>query len=83
MDDLNQATMMKEQTVTAALSDHPDHAIHLNNLGISLQRRFERTGSLNGLNQSITTYKQAAAITPINHADYTTYLGRILQRRFE
>ncbi|EUC39771.1 hypothetical protein COCMIDRAFT_110631 [Bipolaris oryzae ATCC 44560] len=44
--------------VGATPQDHPDRAGHLNNLGIRLGRRFERTGSMDDLNRSISSFEE-------------------------
>ena len=49
--------------------DHPDRAMYLNNLGISLQSRFERTGSMDDLDRAIATKEQAVESTPVDHPD--------------
>ena len=41
--------------------------MYLNNLGIALQSRFERTGSMDDLDRAITTNEQAVASTPDDH----------------
>ena len=75
-----------EQAVASTPDDHPDRAMYLNNLGIALQSRFERTGSMDDLDRAITTNEQAVASTPDDHpnrAMYLNNLGNALQRRFE
>jgi hypothetical protein len=43
----------------------------LNNLGIALQNRFERTESMDDLDRAIMTNEQAVELTPIDHPDRT------------
>ena len=69
MDDLDRAITMNEQAVASTPDDHPDRAGRLNNLGIALQSRFERTGSMDDLDRAITTNEQAVASTPDDHPD--------------
>ena len=59
MDDLDRAIVINEQAVESTPVDHPNRAIYLNNLGIALQSRFERTGSMDDLDRAITTNEQA------------------------
>jgi hypothetical protein len=54
-------------------------------LGLSLQYRFNRTGDLGDINQSIFTLQQVISLTPDDHANTTVYLrnlGLSLQSRF-
>ena len=53
---------------------------------IALQRRFERTGSMDDLDRAIRTNEQAVASTPDDHPNrgmYLNNLGNALQSRFE
>ena len=86
MEDLDRAIVTKEQAVESTPDDHPDRAGCLNNLGIALQSRFERTGSMDDLDRAIVTNEQAVESTPDDHPDRAMYLnnlGNALQRRFE
>ena len=59
MDDLDRAIVTSEQAVESTPDGHPARAMYLNNLGIALQRRFERTGSMEDLDRAIVTSEQA------------------------
>jgi tetratricopeptide (TPR) repeat protein len=86
MDDLNGAIIMNERAVESIPSDHPDRAVILNNLGITLQSRFERTGSIDDIDRAVTINEQAVISTPIDHPGYIRTLenlGAALQSRFE
>ena len=86
MEDLDRAIVTNEQAVESTPDDHPDRAMYLNNLGIALQSRFERTGSMEDLDRAIVTNEQAVESTPDGHPDRAMYLnnlGNALQRRFE
>ena len=59
---------------------------YLNNLWIALMRRFERTGSTEGVDRAIDTIKQAVEFMPVDHPDRAMYLsdlGGALQERFQ
>jgi hypothetical protein len=62
VDDLDQAITLKEQAVASTPPDHPDRVERFNSLGSALQRRFERTGSMNDLVQAITSKEKAVVI---------------------
>ncbi len=53
----------------------PDLAGRLNNLGIKLARRFERTGKMEDLKESIRRAQQAIDITPQDHPDLAGQLN--------
>jgi len=59
---------------------HPNKPGHLSNLGIALERRFYRLGSLTDLDNAISNQK-AVDLTPDGHlgkADYLYKLGLAL-----
>jgi Tetratricopeptide repeat len=60
MDDLGRAIVTNQQAVESTPIDHPDRAGRLNDLGIALRSRFERTGSKDDLDRAISTIEQAA-----------------------
>jgi hypothetical protein len=62
MNDLDRAITMNEQAVTSTPEDYPNRSVMLHCLGSMLQRRFEKTGSMDDLNQAITKNEQAVAI---------------------
>jgi tetratricopeptide (TPR) repeat protein len=66
--------------------EHSNRAMGLTALGIALQRRFERTGSMDDLDRAILTSEQAVKLTPVNHPSRAIYLnnfGSALAKRFE
>ena len=86
MGDLEKAIVLVEQVVKSTPSDHPDHAMYLNNLRNALQSQFERTGSMEDLNRAIETNEQAVKSTPSDYSDHAMYLDSFeiaLQSRFE
>jgi len=86
MDDLDRAIMAKEQAVELTPVNHPDRAGRLNDLGNSLQRRFERTGSMDDLGHAIVTQEEAVESTPLDHPDRAAWLSNLgitLQSRFQ
>ena len=63
-----------------------DRAIRLNNLGVALQTRFERIGSIEDLDRAIVTNEKAVETAPDGHPNRAMYLnnfGNALQIRFE
>ena len=52
MEDLDRAIEMSRQSVVSAPNNDPDRAVYLSNLGITLQRRLERTGSITDLDDA-------------------------------
>jgi hypothetical protein len=74
------------QRVVSTSTHHLDRARHLKMLGIALEMRFKRTGSMQDLDQSISNSEQAVASIPIDHPDrgvYLNNLGIVLQTRFK
>ena len=65
MDDLVRAIATIVLAIELTPVDHPDHATCLNNLGIALRKRFERTGSMEDLDRAITTSEQAMESIPV------------------
>ena len=83
MDDLDRAIMTNEQAVESTPDDHPNRAGCLNNLGIALQSRFERTGSMDDLDRAIVTNEQAVESTPDDHPDRAGMLNNLGNRTAE
>jgi len=84
--DLEEAIGRQSQAVKGTAGSDPDLAGRLNNLGVILQSRFERTGRMEDLEESIRQAQQAVDITPQDHpnlAGRLNNLGIKLQRRFE
>ncbi|KAL8634707.1 MAG: hypothetical protein Q9228_007713, partial [Teloschistes exilis] len=59
MEDLGEAIRVARQAVKATPEDHPDLAGRLNNLGVQLTRRYERTGQMEDLEEAIRVARQA------------------------
>ncbi|RYP62375.1 hypothetical protein DL770_009601 [Monosporascus sp. CRB-9-2] len=75
-----------EMAVSATPEDHPNRAGRLNNLGIMLCRRFERTSSMADLNRAVDIASMAVEATPQDHPDRAAVLknlGNCFGRRFE
>ncbi len=74
------------QAVAASPADHPDRGAMLSNLGLALQRRFERAGDRADLDAAIAAGEQAVAASPADHpgrAAMLADLGVALRIRFE
>jgi hypothetical protein len=54
LSDMNKSISLKEEAVRLTADGHPDKPSRLNNLGISLLRRFERLGDLSDMNKSVS-----------------------------
>ena len=77
MEDLDRAIRTNEDAVDSTPNDHPSRAICLNNLGNTLHRRFERTGSIDDLDRAIVTKEQAVESTPNDHIDRALNLNNL------
>src|SRR5436305_1164751 len=60
---LHRSIEVSMKAVVLISDNHSDMSIYVNNLEIELQRRFERTGSMNDLNESIEASKKAIELT--------------------
>ena len=58
MTDLDRTIFMNENSITSTSRDDPRYTHYLGNLWNTLQRLFERTGSMEDLNQAIMTIEQ-------------------------
>lgn len=86
MNDLDRAISTSELAVQLTSDLHPRYAEYLNNLGIALQKRFERTGSTDDLDRALAASERAVASTPSDHSNRALLLnnfGIALQKRFE
>ena len=65
---------------------HADRAMYFNSLGIALEYRFKRTGSMDDLNTAIKVKEEAVKLTPmdsrLSRAIYLNNLGASLDSRF-
>ncbi len=74
------------RVLATTATDDPQRPLHLSKLCVALQRRFDRTGAIEDLDQAITMGRQAVESIPADHPHRSTYLsnlGGALQRRFE
>ncbi|NYH51398.1 copper(I)-binding protein [Nocardiopsis arvandica] len=74
-----------KRMVEATPDGHPDQAGRLSNLGGALQTRFEHTGAMADLNETVIVGYQAVQATPDGHPDqagHLSNLGGALQTRF-
>jgi Tetratricopeptide repeat len=72
--------------VKATSSDPPDRARRLDNLGIWLGTRFDRTKAVDDLNHAVEATDKAVKTIPSDHPDRAGYLNNLgiwLGRRFE
>src|SRR5438045_1607125 len=95
IDDLNCAIMRKQQIVQLTPHDHLDRTMYLDNLNNSLQKRFERTESMDDIERTesmddidrvIRTNEQIIESTSNNHlyhARRLNNLGTALLTRFK
>jgi hypothetical protein len=68
--------------VAATPDDHPNLATRLNNLGSKLESRFERTGSMEDLEEASQRAGQAVSATPDDHPNLAGMLNNQLESRF-
>ncbi|MGH3374461.1 MAG: tetratricopeptide repeat protein, partial [Actinoallomurus sp.] len=83
---LSATTQLWQHILTATPTDHPNRAGHLNDLGIALRARFERTGAQTDLDSAIGFGREAVGATPTGHPDRAgrlSNLGIALRARFE
>src|SRR5947207_13986475 len=71
-DDLNQS-VCGSKAVALTPDDHPNMAMCANTLGNGLWLRFERTGSMEDVNESIEIGRKAMALTPDDHSCMAIY----------
>lgn len=84
-EELDQAIQTNESAVETTLDDHTNHVMDLSNLGIALQNRFERIGSMEDIIRAIMMDEQAVELTPVGHparAKHLNNLATALFRRF-
>jgi len=75
MTDLDRAIDTTEQAAQLTALDHPKKAMYLNNLGTALQKRFEKTGSIEDINRAIKTIHQTVQSTPADHPNRGCWLS--------
>ncbi|VDC07771.1 unnamed protein product [Peniophora sp. CBMAI 1063] len=64
LDDLQRAIAAKQSALQLVPDGHPDRALHLHNLSVSLQRRVESLGSSDDLASAIEMQLRAVDLTP-------------------
>lgn len=64
MEDLEAAIRYTQKAVDITPQNHPQLAVHLCNVGVLLQRRFEWTGRIEDSEESIRRTQEAVDITP-------------------
>jgi len=74
---LEEAIERAQRAVEAIPEGHPVRAGYLNNLGVYLRIRYERTGNLHNLEAAITQSKAAVHATPQDHPDRATRLNNL------
>ncbi|KAI0027696.1 hypothetical protein K488DRAFT_60659, partial [Vararia minispora EC-137] len=82
---LNAAISCLQNSVDLTPNGHPEKPAYLNNLGIALQTRFDRLGSLDDLESGIVVNRKAVDLTPDGHPDKPgrlNNLGNALQAHF-
>jgi hypothetical protein len=85
MADLEEAIQISRQAVDVTPEDHPNRARRLNSLGVSLRKRYSRTGAMADLEEAIQIGRQAVNVTPEDHPDYArrlNSLGVSLRKRY-
>jgi tetratricopeptide (TPR) repeat protein len=86
MGDLEEAISVARQAVNATPEDHHHRPDWLNNLGINLQGRYERTGAMGDLEEAIGVTRQAVNAIPEDHTDRQACLntlGIVLRLRYQ
>ncbi|WP_447035812.1 tetratricopeptide repeat protein [Streptomyces sp. DSM 118878] len=84
--DITVTIRLWQHILTHTPAGHPDRAGRLNNLGLALQTRFERSGAVADLDAAVDVAHQAVDTTPAGHPDRAgrlSNLGGTLQTRFE
>ncbi|KAH6984213.1 CHAT domain-containing protein [Ilyonectria sp. MPI-CAGE-AT-0026] len=85
MADLEETIRMAREAIDALAPDDPDRAAWLNNLGVGLGNRYERTGAMADLEEAIRVGREVIDITPLDHPDRAgslTNLGIHLGNRY-
>jgi hypothetical protein len=74
---MNKSVSVFEEAVRLTADGHPDKSSRLNNLGISLSRRFERLGDLSDMNKSVSVMEEAVRLTADGHPDKPSRLNNL------
>lgn len=77
MEYLDRAIDINRQAVELVPRSHPNRAMYLNNLGNSLESRFERTGSMENINRAVDIMEQAVDSKPVDSPGYTLCLSNL------
>ena len=77
MDALERAIVINEQIVSLAPKDGPDYLLPLRNLGLSLKKRYDQTGSIDDIARAITLNEQALELISIINPSRSVYLNNL------
>lgn len=86
IEDLEEAIEKAKQAVDSTAKENPYFVERLNNLGIMLERRYERTRRIEDLEEAIRLTKQAIKVTSDDHPDLVACLNSLsvkLHSRYE
>uniref|UniRef100_A0A0D2XSU7 CHAT domain-containing protein n=1 Tax=Fusarium oxysporum (strain Fo5176) TaxID=660025 RepID=A0A0D2XSU7_FUSOF len=85
-DDISKAIDSAKQGIDLADDSNPWLTQWLNNLGVFLETRYQRTGEMKDLEEAIQIVRQAVEWTPNGHSDLTAMLsnlGNEVETRYE
>ncbi|KAI3571794.1 CHAT domain-containing protein [Fusarium oxysporum f. sp. albedinis] len=77
MADLEEAIRLTREAIDATPLDHPDRAWRLNNLGLRLNDRYSRIGTMADLEEAIRVGREAIKATPLDHPDRAVWLNNL------
>ncbi|KAF8161927.1 CHAT domain-containing protein, partial [Mycena galopus ATCC 62051] len=86
LDDLNNSISKHNIAIELTPNGHPNQPVWLNDLGNTLQLRFQRLGDLEDLTESLSKHRNAVLLTPCGHPskpERFNNLGNALQLYFE
>jgi len=85
-EDIEKAISFLRDAVQRTPNGHTDKPNRLNNLGISLSRRFDRLEEMGDIEKGVSSHEDAVRLTPDGHADKPhrlSNLGNLLLMRFK
>ncbi|VDC06470.1 unnamed protein product [Peniophora sp. CBMAI 1063] len=77
IDDLQHAVVVEQKALQLTREGHPDRALRLHNLSISLRMRFESLGALDDLRIAIQIQRDAVELTPSDNPDLPVRLDNL------
>ncbi|KAJ3455225.1 hypothetical protein MRS44_013825 [Fusarium solani] len=77
MGDLDETIRMAREIIDALALDDPDRAGWLNNLGLRLNDRYSRIGTMADLEEAIRVGREAINATPLDHPDRVVWLNNL------